>query len=134
MDEFTERMLEHARSPRNIGVIEEPDGAGHVESDCGDWVLMTLKLDGGGAIGELRFAAQGCGSAIASASVLTELAQGKTLGEAAAITVDDVVTYIGGLPEHKGHCSRMSHAAFIAAVESAAGRQLAEAGGDGSAS
>jgi NifU-like protein involved in Fe-S cluster formation len=133
MDQFTEKMLDHARSPRNLGVIEEPDGAGHVESDCGDWVLMTLKLDPAGAIGELRFAAQGCGSAIASASVLTELAQGKTLTEAASITVDDVVTYIGGLPEHKGHCSRMSHAAFIAAVESAADHRRAETSGDAAA-
>ncbi len=118
MEQFTERMLEHARSPRNVGVIEEPCGAGRVESDCGDWVLMTLRLDDSGVISDARFAAQGCGSAVASASVLTELARGKTLSEAATITAEDVVSSIGGLPEHKTHCSQLSHRAFIAAVES----------------
>lgn len=129
-ERFTEKMMDHAQSPRNVGVIEEPHGAGRAESDCGDWVLMTLSLDDAGAISEVRFAAQGCGSAVASASVLTEMAQGKTLGEAAAITSEDVVTFIGGLPEHETHCSQMSHAAFIAAVESAGnGEFAAEADG-----
>ena len=118
-EQFTETMIDHAQSPRNVGVIDEPHGAGRVESDCGDWVLMTLRLDDSGAISDVRFAAQGCGSAVASASVLTELAKGKTLSEAGAITAEDVVTSIGGLPEHKTHCSQLSHRAFIAAVESA---------------
>jgi NifU-like protein involved in Fe-S cluster formation len=133
MDQFTQRMMDHARNPRNFGLIEEPDGAGRAESDCGDWVLMTLKLDTAGAISAIRFAAQGCGSAVASASVLTEMAVGKTLSEAAAITVDDVVSYIGGMPEHKSHCSQMSHAAFIAAIESA-GSWRTQAAGEGTAS
>lgn len=118
MDQFSERMQDHARDPRNNGCVENPDGFSHTESACGDWVQMSLRLNAGQQIAECRFTSFGCGSAVASASVLTELARGKTLAEAARITADDVVAYLGGLPEHKLHCSKLSHDAFQAAVAS----------------
>ena len=91
---------------------------GHVESSCGDWVHITLRLDDDRRIEDCRFTAFGCGSAVASASVITEMAKGKSIEEAGAISTEDVVTYLGGLPENKTHCSAMSHAAFKAAVDS----------------
>ena len=118
MDSFTARMLDHARNPRNPGTINNADGIGHVESSCGDWVNFTLRLSNDGRITDCRFNAHGCGSAIASASVLSEMAKGRTVDEAARITAEDVVTFLGGVPEHKTHCSVLSHAAFQAAVES----------------
>jgi len=126
MDEFTERMIDHAHNPRNLGSIADPHGVGRAGSDCGDWVQVALRLDERRRISECRFTAYGCGSAVASASVLTEMAHGKTIGEAARITTEDVITHLGGLPEHKTHCSQMSHSAFIAAVESAQQRDPVE--------
>jgi len=73
MDKFTERMIDHAQNPRNLGLIEEPHGAGRAESSCGDWVLMMLTLDDEQRIADCRFQAIGCGSAVASASVITEM-------------------------------------------------------------
>lgn len=126
MDEFTERMIDHAHNPRNLGSIADPHGLGRASSECGDWVQIAVRLDENQRISECRFTAYGCGSAVASASVLTEMAQGKTTSEAASISTDDVITHLGGLPEHKSHCSQLSHDAFIAAVESAKKREPVE--------
>jgi len=126
MDEFTERMIDHAHNPRNLGTIPEPHGVGRTTSSCGDWVQMALRLDDRRRISECRFTAYGCGSAVAAASVLTEMAQGRTISEAARIQPEDVVSYLGGLPEHKSHCSQLSYTAFIEAVRAAANGEALE--------
>lgn len=119
LEEFTERMIDHAHNPRNLGTVAEPHGVGRTSSSCGDWVQMALRLDERRRISECRFTAYGCGSAVAAASVLTEMARGRTISEAARIKPEDVVSYLGGLPEHKTHCSQLSYGAFKEAVQAA---------------
>jgi NifU-like protein len=103
--------------PLNWGELEDPSGVGHSQSQCGDWVRMTLKLDDAGRIAEARFLAHGCMSALASSAALTELAKGKTPDEAARISSDDVSEFLGGLPQNKTHCSALAWRAYIQAVE-----------------
>ena len=117
MWEYTDKVKDHFFHPRNVGEIEEPDGVGEVGSlACGDALKFTFKLDEDGKIAEAKFKTFGCGSAVATSSVLTEMVKGLTLEEAGKITNKQIAEELGGLPEHKMHCSVMGREALESAI------------------
>ena len=114
---YTETVMDHFMNPRNVGEIETADGVGEVgNAKCGDILKMYLKIDTD-VITDVKFETFGCGSAIASSSMATEMVKGKTVEEALAITNKQVVDALGGLPAHKLHCSVLAEESIKSAIK-----------------
>jgi len=117
MPAYSEKVMDHFMNPRNVGTIEDADGYGKVGNPvCGDMMEIFIKVDGE-VIKDVKFRTFGCGSAIATSSMVTEMAIGKTLDEAMAITRNDVATELDGLPPQKMHCSNLAADALRAAIK-----------------
>lgn len=114
---YSKKVMEHFMNPRNVGTIENPDGYGKVGNPvCGDLMEMYIKVKDD-IITEIKFQTFGCGSAIATSSMVTELAKGKHTDEAMEITRGDVASELDGLPPQKMHCSNLAADALHAAVK-----------------
>lgn len=114
---YSEKVMDHFRNPRNVGTIENADGIGEVgNAKCGDIMKIYLKIDND-IITDVKFETFGCGSAIASSSMATELIKGKPVSEALALTNRAVVEALDGLPPHKIHCSVLAEEAIKSAVK-----------------
>ena len=114
---YSEKVMEHFRNPRNVGVIENADGVGEVgNAKCGDIMKMYLKIENE-VITDVKFETFGCGSAIASSSMATELIKGKPVSAALELTNQAVVEALDGLPAHKVHCSVLAEEAIKAAIK-----------------
>ena len=120
---YSEKVLDHFRNPRNVGEIEDADGVGSVGNPvCGDVMSIYIKVKDD-KIDDIKFKTFGCGAAIATTSMTTELAKGKTLDEAMTITRQDVADELGGLPPVKMHCSNLAADALHEAIEDYRGKK-----------
>lgn len=114
---YSEKVMDHFRNPRNVGEIENADGVGEVgNAKCGDIMKMYLKIEDE-VIVDVKFETFGCGSAIATSSMATELIKGKRVEEALSLTNQAVVEALDGLPAHKIHCSVLAEEAVRAAIK-----------------
>ena len=114
---YSEKVMDHFRNPRNVGVIEDADAVGEVgNAKCGDIMKMYFKIEGD-TLADVKFETFGCGSAIASSSMATELIKGKPLSEVAQLTNKAVAEALDGLPDYKLHCSVLAEEAIQSALE-----------------
>ena len=114
---YSEKVMDHFTNPRNVGTMEDADGIGEVgNAKCGDIMKIFLKIEND-VITDVKFSTFGCGSAIASSSMATEMIKGKPLAEALELTNKAVVEALDGLPAHKLHCSVLAEEAVKAAVK-----------------
>ena len=114
---YSEKVMDHFRNPRNVGVIEDADGVGEVgNAKCGDIMKIYLKIDDD-IITDVKFETFGCGSAIASSSMATELIKGKPVAEAMVLTNKAVAEALDGLPDYKMHCSVLAEEAIKNALD-----------------
>ena len=114
---YSKTVMDHFRNPRNVGTIENADGVGEVgNAKCGDIMKIYLKIEDN-IIEDVKFETFGCGSAIASSSMATELIKGKPIEDALGITNKAVAEALEGLPAHKMHCSVLAEEAIKAAVK-----------------
>jgi nitrogen fixation NifU-like protein len=113
---YTEKVMDHFRKPRNVGVIQNADGVGEVGNPlCGDMMSIYLKIEDN-RIEDIKFQTFGCGAAIAVSSMITEMAKGKTIDEAKKISNKDVAQALEGLPKNKLHCSNLGADALHLAI------------------
>ena len=113
---YSEKVMDHFTNPRNVGEIEDADGIGEVgNAKCGDIMKMFLKIDNG-VITDIKFKTFGCGAAVATSSMATELVKGKTVQEAMEVTNKAVMEALDGLPPVKVHCSLLAEEAIHAAL------------------
>ena len=114
---YSEKVMDHFRNPRNVGVLEDANGIGEVgNAKCGDIMKMYLKIENG-IVADVKFETFGCGSAIASSSMATELIKGKPVSEVRELTNKAVAEALDGLPDYKMHCSVLAEEAIRAALE-----------------
>lgn len=114
---YSEQVMEHFKNPRNVGEIENPDGIGHVgNAVCGDVMELYIKVEDG-IIVDAKFKTFGCGAAIATSSMVTELVTGKRVEEALKISNRAVAEALGGLPAIKMHCSVLAEEALKSAID-----------------
>lgn len=114
---YSEKVMDHFRNPRNVGEIEDADGIGEVgNAKCGDIMRVYIKVKDG-IISDVKFMTFGCGSAIATSSMATELIKGKPIEQALELTNQAVVEALGGLPAYKLHCSVLAEEAVKAAIK-----------------
>ena len=114
---YTDLVMDHFSNPRNVGEIEDADGVGQIGNPvCGDVMRMTIKVEDD-HISDVKFKTFGCGAAVATSSMVTEMVQGKTLTEAAEISNKAVAEALGGLPANKMHCSNLAADALHIAIE-----------------
>lgn len=129
---YSDTVIDHFKNPRNVGELEQPDGVGEVGNPvCGDMIRITIKVEGD-RLADVRFKTFGCGAAVASGSMGSEMAKGKTLEEAYSITNRDVAEALGGLPPEKLHCSNLAADGIRAAIDDYRSKQAegsAEGGG-----
>ena len=113
---YSEKVLEHFQNPRNVGIIEDATVVVQVgDPGCGDALLLCLKIDDE-RIADIRYKIYGCGAAVATSSIGSEMAKGRSLDEALAITDEDVTAALDGLPPEKTHCSNLIASALQAGV------------------
>jgi len=114
---YSEKVMDHFKNPRNVGEMKDPDGVGEVgNAKCGDIMRMYIKVSDG-ILTDVKFMTFGCGSAIATSSMATELIKGQPLEKALELTNQAVVEALGGLPVHKLHCSVLAEEAVKAAIK-----------------
>lgn len=114
---YTKKVMDHFTNPRNMGEIENPSGVGTVgNAKCGDIMRMYLDIDENGVIRDVKFKTFGCGAAVATSSMATELIKGKTIQEALKVTNKAVMEALDGLPPVKVHCSLLAEEAIHAAL------------------
>jgi len=114
---YTDLVMDHFANPRNVGEVDEPDGAGQIGNPvCGDVMRMTIKVEDD-HIKDVKFKTFGCGAAVATSSIVTEMVMGKSLDEAAEISNKAVAEALGGLPAQKMHCSNLAADALHLAIE-----------------
>jgi nitrogen fixation NifU-like protein len=114
---YSEKVMDHFNNPRNVGEIENPSGVGTVgNAKCGDIMRMYLDIDGDGIIRDVKFKTFGCGAAVATSSMATELVKGKSVWQALEVTNKAVMDALDGLPPVKVHCSLLAEEAIHAAL------------------
>lgn len=112
---YSETTIDHAMNPRNVGDMAEADGFARVTGPCGDAMEIWLKLKNG-IIAEASFLTDGCGTSIASGSMVTEMVKGRSITEARKINQQDILTALGGLPEESQHCALLAANTLKAAI------------------
>ena len=114
---YSEKVMDHFKNPRNVGEIADADGIGTVGNPvCGDMMTIYIKVKEGRIV-DVKFKTFGCGAAVATSSMITEMAKGKSLDEALKITRSDVAENLGGLPPIKMHCSNLAADALHEAIK-----------------
>ncbi len=125
---YSEKVMDHFSNPRNMGQIEQPDGVGEVGNPvCGDVMKISIRVKDD-HIEDVKFQTLGCAAAIATSSITTEMAKGKSLDEAMEITRQRVADELGGLPPNKMHCSNLAAQGLHKAIEDYRSRQAAQSG------
>ncbi len=120
---YTDIVIDHFQNPRNVGEITDPDGVGEAGNPvCGDMIKITIKVEDG-RLADVKFKTFGCGAAVASGSIGTEMVKGRSVEEAMALTNSRVAEELGGLPPEKLHCSNLAADGIHGAIQDYFSRQ-----------